>query len=112
MTSASDLAFSDVSLALQADPDADVTAAAGTLLVHGRVFASLEGDSLVVDLPAPRAADLVHRGMASPAAGGAGDAGASGASGVRVRVDDIQNWLELATEAHQFVGEPPVGRQS
>lgn len=22
------------------------------------------------------------------------------------------NWLELAAEAHQFVGEPPVGRQS
>lgn len=109
MTSASDLAFSDVSLALQADPDADVTAAADSLLVRGRVFAALEGDSLVVDLPAFRAADLVHRGMASLAAEAAD---AAKASGVRVKVDDIENWLELATEAHQFVGEPPVGRQS
>jgi hypothetical protein len=107
MSSAPDLAFSDVSLALQADPDADVTATASTLLVHGRVFAALVGDSLVVDLPEARAADLIHRGMASAA-----PAVTSPAAGVRVSVDDVENWLELATEAHQFVGEPPVGRQS
>jgi len=29
-----------------------------------------------------------------------------------VRVGDLQLWSELAREAHQFVGEPPVGHQS
>ena len=106
MSSAADSAFSDVSLALRNDPDDDVTVDGNVLLVHGTPFASLDRDALIVDLPGSRAADLVERGMASLVEETATTVG------VRVAVGDTENWLELATEAHQFVGEPPVGRQS
>lgn len=106
MTSASESAFSDLSLELRGDPDDDVTAEQDRLLVHGRAFAALDGDALLVDLPAHRATDLVARGMATPASG------PTAAVGTWVTVPDTENWGELAAEAHQFVGEPPVGRQS
>jgi hypothetical protein len=76
------------------------------LLVHGTVFAFLSGDDLVVDLPAARASDLVERQQ-----------------GTRFRLDGVKSrdlvkvrdrslWSELAREAHEYVGEPPVGGQS
>jgi hypothetical protein len=102
--------FSDVALALQADPDDDVTVEGTRLLVKGTLFAFVDGAQLIVDVPAQRAADLVVRGIATVVS----DATAATAQphGAWVGIDDAENWLELATEAHQFVGEPPVGRQS
>lgn len=70
------------------------------------MFARLEGDELLVALPAARAADLVSRGIAGRVAGDGGPHGAW------VSIHDVENWTELAGEAHQFVGEPPVGRRS
>jgi hypothetical protein len=106
MSTQSDRAFTAVSDALLTDADDDVLLEATQLSVKGSVFARLDGDELLVDLPAARAADLVSRGIASPAA-------VPGASvGAWVSIHDVENWIELAGEAHQFVGEPPVGRQS
>lgn len=105
MSTESDRAFSFVSDALLGDPDDDVQLDGTRLTVKGTVFARLEGDELLVALPAARAADLVSRGIASPAPG-------DGGSGAWVSIHDVENWVELAGEAHQFVGEPPVGRQS
>jgi hypothetical protein len=106
MSTESDRAFSSVSDALLGDPDDDVQLDGTRLTVKGSVFARLDGDELLVALPAARAADLVSRGIAGPASG---DAAAGGAW---VSIHDVENWIELAGEAHQFVGEPPVGRQS
>ena len=106
MSSASDRAFSHVADALLIDADDDVRLEGGALSVKGRVFARLDGDRLVVDLPSPRAADLVERGIASSASG------TEAALGTWVGIDEAEDWIELAGEAHQFVGEPPVGRQS
>jgi hypothetical protein len=106
MSTESDRAFSSVSDVLLGDPDDDVKLDGTRLTVKGTVFARLEGDDLLVALPAARAADLVSRGIAGPASGDA----ASGV--VWVSIHDVENWIELAGEAHQFVGEPPVGRQS
>jgi hypothetical protein len=76
------------------------------LLVHGTVFAFLSGDDLVVDLPAGRASDLVERQQGSRFR----------LDGVKsrdlVRVRDQSLWSELTREAHEYVGEPPVGGQS
>jgi hypothetical protein len=76
------------------------------LLVHGTVFAFLSGDSLVVDLPAARASDLVEREQGTRLT----------IDGVKSRdlvsVSDRSLWSELAREAHEYVGEPPVGGQS
>jgi hypothetical protein len=83
-----------------------VTVTDGGLAVHGTVFAYLEGDDLVVDLPAARASDLASRGIGSRLK----------TDGVRsrdlVRVADRTFWSELTREAHEYVGEPPVGGQS
>jgi hypothetical protein len=103
--------FSDVALALQADPDDDVAVEGTRLLVKGKPFAFVDGAHLVVDLPANRAADLVVRGIATVVPDET-TASATAPQGAWVGIDDAENWLELATEAHQFVGEPPVGRQS
>ncbi|MDQ1597233.1 MAG: hypothetical protein QOI70_657 [Microbacteriaceae bacterium] len=83
-----------------------VSVAAEGLLVHGTVFARLEGDDLLVELPPARAADLVERGIAERFA-------VHGQSGRNwARVSDLQLWPELAREAHEYVGEPPVGGDS
>jgi len=98
--------FTDVAYALRGDPDDDVTSDHdGHLRVRGKVFAQLHGDRLLVDLPRSRAEDLIARGIADVAEG-------PDARGVWVAVQDTDDWLELATEAHQFVGEPSVGRES
>ena len=83
-----------------------VTSSAEGLLVHGRLFAFLDGDDLVVEVPFVRANDLVDRGLAKKFT--------REGSTERdwVRVTDGQLWPELAREAHEFVGEPAVGGDS
>jgi hypothetical protein len=76
------------------------------LRVHGTVFAYLDGDDLVVDLPTARASDLVSRGI------GSRFTTAGVPSRDLVRVGDRTFWSELTREAHEYVGEPPVGGQS
>ncbi|GAB3576797.1 hypothetical protein GCM10027406_10100 [Leifsonia lichenia] len=108
MTDASpNVAFDLLATRLLEDPDDDVVATEKGLHVHGKLFAFLDGDTLVLDLPASRALDLVDRGVASLASGGVVDA-----RGSWVGIADVEDWPELASEAHQFVGEPPVGRDS
>lgn len=99
-------AFADVAFALQSDPDDDVTLDGDRLLVKGRPFAYLDGSALVVDLPALRSADLVERGIATPATG------STAATGAWTAITAEDDWPELAAEAHQFVGEPAVGHDS
>jgi hypothetical protein len=100
-------AFDLVKGELLADEDADVVDGPEGLLVKGALFAAQSEDGrLLVDLPTSRAADLVERGIAEPAADG------RPAKGRWVSIGETDDWLELATEAHQFVGEPAVGRQS
>lgn len=89
------------------DEDFDVDYTPDGLLVHGLLFAFLDGDDLVVELPEARSGDLRERGIATPFTGTHG-----GPSRKWVRVADRELWSELAREAHTFVGEPPVGRQS
>jgi hypothetical protein len=98
--------FEQVAFALQRDADDDVTVDGRRLLVKGHVFAAFEGGRLVVDLPAARTDDLVARGIAT-----AVDRDGA-ARGAWASVVDQEDWLELASEAHQFVGEPAVGRDS
>jgi len=99
--------FDAVKGELLADADDDVTDGSDGLLVKGELFAyeTPEG-AVVVDLPQQRAADLVERGV------GEAVEGSRAAKGRWVAVADPEDWLELATEAHQFVGEPAVGRDS
>jgi hypothetical protein len=83
-----------------------VTLSDGSLLVHGTIFAWLDGDDLIVDLPTDRASDLVSRGIARRV-----KADAVPSRDV-VRIADRALWSELTREAHEYVGEPPVGGQS
>jgi hypothetical protein len=101
------LAFVQLATTLLQDPDDDVVMTERGLHVHGKLFAFLDDDALVVDLPAARALDLIDRKIGSPASGGAVEA-----RGSWVRIDDLADWPELASESHQFVGEPAVGRDS
>lgn len=107
MSEQADLAFETLADQLLLDPDDDVTLTSAGLHVHGRLFAFRDGDDLFVDLPAERAADLITRGIASRASGEAGEP-----RGAWVRIGDAEDWPELASESHQFVGEPAVGKQS
>ena len=99
--------FDAVTDQLLEDEDYDVDATPDGLLVKGHLFAFLEGDALVVELPEARSADLRARGIAEPFRSTRG-----GDSRTWVRVADRELWSELAREAHEYVGEPPVGRQS
>lgn len=107
MSDDADRTYDAVSRELLMDEDYDVDLTPDGLLVRGRLFAFLDGEDLVVELPEERSADLQARGIAVPFQGTLG-----GPSRNWVRVGDLQLWSELAREAHQFVGEPPVGRQS
>lgn len=112
MTDESDFApalptFESVAEELLRDPDDDVSLTTTGLHVHDRLFAYPDTEGLVVDLPAGRADDLVGRGVAEPVA-----AGRAEPRGAWVRIGDPEDWPELASEAHQFVGEPAVGRES
>ncbi|RIX28425.1 hypothetical protein [Amnibacterium setariae] len=98
--------FDAVKGELLADVDDDVTDGPDGLLVKGALFAYESEGSLVVDLPEQRATDLVERGVAQAVEA------PKPAKGRWVSVQDTDDWLELATEAHQFVGEPAVGRDS
>jgi len=100
-------AYDGLTTHLRADPDFDVDVTPDGLLVKGRLFAFLDGDDLVVELSPARAADLVAREQARPFVGSPGEP-----SPTWVRVSDWELWFELGSEAHDFVGEPPVGRQS
>ena len=93
-------------LVLEFREEDGVTVDGESLLVHGTVFAFLSGDDLVVDLPSQRASDLVERQQ-----------------GTRFRLEGVKSrdlvtvrdrslWSELTREAHEYVGEPPVGGQS
>ena len=99
--------FEVLAAQLLEDPDLDVSVTATGLHVHGRLFAYLDGAELALDLPEDRANDLVGRGVAT-----AVPAGRSEPKGAWVRIADAEDWPELASEAHQFVGEPAVGRES
>ncbi|WP_285115039.1 hypothetical protein [Leifsonia sp. fls2-241-R2A-40a] len=99
--------FELLAAGLLEDPDLDVSVTATGLHVHGRLFAYLDGTDLVLDLPQDRAADLIGREVAAPVA-----AGRSEAKGTWVRIADAEDWPELASESHQFVGEPAVGKES
>jgi hypothetical protein len=107
MTDSPVVAFDLLTTQLLDDPDLDVSVTATGLHVRGRLFAYLDDDALVVDLPRSRAADLVGRGVASPVA-----AGRAEPKGAWVAVADTEDWPERASEAHQFVGEPAVGMDS
>lgn len=99
--------FDLVKAELLADEDDDVVDGPDGLTVKGALFAfETEDGRVVVDLPVARADDLVERGVAERF-----DSDRP-AHGAWVAVADSDDWLELATEAHQFVGEPAVGRDS
>jgi len=99
-------AYQDLTASMRADEDYDVKITDDGLHVHGKLFAFLDGEDLVVDLPEARATDLKERGVAYTYT-------ASGmASPDWVRVSDLQLWPELAREAHTYVGEPAVGGES
>jgi hypothetical protein len=83
-----------------------VTVVENELLVHGAVFAFLDGDDLVVELPEQRATDLASRSVARRFA--------SHHHPTRnwIRVADRELWPELARESHTFVSDPAVGGES
>ncbi|WP_245635995.1 hypothetical protein [Herbiconiux solani] len=93
-------------LVLQLSDEDGVAVTPDGLLVHGKLFAFLDGDALVVELPEARATDLRERGQAFGFTGGGHE--------LRdwVTIRDLELWPELAREAHEFVGEPAVGGQS
>ena len=107
MTDSPSVAFDLLTTQLLDDPDLDVSVTVTGLHVRGRLFAYLDDDALAVDLPRSRAADLVERGVAAPIV-----AGRAEPKGSWVSIADAEDWPELASEAHQFVGEPAVGMDS
>ncbi|CAM5457708.1 hypothetical protein [Leifsonia shinshuensis] len=107
MNDSPELAFDLLTTELLQDPDHDVSATATGLHTHGKLFAYLDRGQLFVDLPTTRAADLIDRGVAT-----ATSAARTQPTGVWVRVAEVEDWPELAAEAHQFVGEPAVGMDS
>ncbi|WP_213816124.1 hypothetical protein [Glaciihabitans sp. dw_435] len=84
-----------------------VTVADEGLLVHGKLFAFLENDNLVVELPLARAEDLEARGVAAKF-----HSDTHPATRHWVQLSDRELWPELAGEAHEYVGEPAFGGQS
>ncbi len=99
-------AFDLLATELLNDPDADVELEGEGLRVRGSLFAFLDGEILVVCLPPERAGDLEDRGIVVRYSG------EIGGGNHWVVVEDRELWSELASEAHAFIGEPPVGRQS
>ncbi|HEY0260142.1 MAG TPA: hypothetical protein VGC18_09860 [Lacisediminihabitans sp.] len=97
-------AFENLALSLR-DEDG-VTFEPSGLVVHGKLFAFLQGERLVVELPESRSRDLVTRGVAATFVS------EGHPSRKWVSVADVQLWDELARESHEFVGEPPIGGQS
>ena len=93
-------------LAFDMRDDDGVSVDENELFVHGKIFAFLEGDDLVVELSDARARDLTTRGVA--------EVFVTENHPTRnwVRVSDRQLWPELARESHEFAGEPAVGGES
>jgi hypothetical protein len=102
MSELTDAAYDEVVTTLAQDPDVDVTVTDDGLLAHGKRFAFLDDGHLVVKLSSERASDLIARRVVGGHAEGEG----------WVSVSSVDLWLELAGEAHTFVGEPAVGGQS
>lgn len=105
-TDAAAQAWDDLTFELDEDEDYDVDVTVDGLLVRGRLFAFLEDDDLVVELPEARADDLKSRGVA------VAFRAAGHPTRDWVRVSDRELWSELARESHTFVGEPAVGGES
>jgi len=99
-------AFDRLAAQLLDDPDRDVSVDGSSLLVRGKKFAYLDGDSLLVRLPAGRADDLLHRniGELGPFDDDEGESW--------VRIADEEDWVELAGEAHEFAGGRMPGGES
>jgi len=93
-------------LAFELKVEDGVTVVENELLVHGTIFAFLDGDDLVLELPEARAGDLTARAVA--------ERYSSHHHPTRnwVRVADREIWPELLRESHEFVSEPPVGGES
>jgi len=105
MTS-SDAATAYEELAFELKIEDGVTVVENELLVHGTIFAFLDDDDLVVELPEARASDLAGRSVAARYV--------SHHHPTRnwIRVGDRELWPELARESHEFVSEPAVGGES
>lgn len=86
--------------------DDDVTSTEDGLFVGGVLFAYLEANTLVVQLPFKRVIDLLTRAVAEPVRRAApkGNGWA--------KIPDPTLWPELSREAHIRVGENAVGGQS
>lgn len=97
--------YEDLSIEL-ADENDHVTVSPQGLFVRGKIFAFLVGDDLAVEIPPARATDLVTRGVAAVYSS------TEHPERNWVKVSSLELWPELAREAHEFVGEPPVGGQS
>jgi hypothetical protein len=93
-------------LAHQFDDEPGVAVHPDGMYVRGRLFAFVIDDDLVLELPLGRLADLEFREIAAPFV--------SERHPTRdwVRVSDRSLWPELLREAHEYVGEPPVGGDS
>jgi len=105
MTS-SDAATAYEELSFELNVEDGVTVVENELLVHGTIFAFLDDDELVLELPEARATDLVSRSVASRFT--------SHNHPTRnwIRVGDRELWPELTRESHEFVSEPAVGGES
>ena len=64
-----DRTYDAVTRELLLDEDYDVDFTPDGLLVHGRLFAFLDEDDLIVELPEARSVDLRGRGIAEPFSG-------------------------------------------
>lgn len=105
-SSAAMRAYDDLVLSMSVDQYNDVLVTSDGLRARGRLFVFMDGDDLVVALPEARASDLIQRAVGD----GFEATGHPGRDWVRIR--DRQLWSELAREAHEYVGEPPVGGDS
>jgi len=72
----------------------------GGLMVHGKLFAILRGEALLLKLPATQVAMLIVAGEADPFDAGKGRPMKQWAL---LRADATADWLDLAREAMVFV---------
>jgi hypothetical protein len=97
-------------LMLEFREEEGVTVQDGHLMVRHRGFATafafLKGDELAVWLPAARIDDLISRGFAHHFT-----VNGHASEGIAL-VSDQSLWSELTREAHEHMGEPPIGGQS
>jgi len=84
-----------------APPASGARFGSSALRVHGRIFAMVSAQRLVLKLPAKRVTELVDSGRGAPFDGGKGRPMEEWVSLAPEHQDD---WLSLATEALGFVG--------